>query len=217
MLIFDSVSKIYPGGVTSLDNVSFSVEPGEFVYITGHSGAGKSTLLRLIIRDFLPSQGKISFKDVDITTLGRKQLPFWRRQVGVVFQNYCLLPLKTAFENLAVSLRVSGKSEKEISLAIPALLETVGLQGREKAFPVELSGGEQQRLAVARAISHNPSLLIADEPAGNLDKKNTQSILDLFSTINRWGTTVLIATHDDSLVKNSKKRIMVLDRGKLIT
>ena len=216
MLVFDQVTKKYPNGGFNLDNIAFTVTPGEFVFVTGHSGAGKTTLLRLLIRDFLPNHGEIFFGDTNITGLKRRQLPSWRRQVGVVFQNYCLLPLKTAYENLALVLRVGGKTEKEISLIIPSLLETVGLANRQNAFPQELSGGEQQRLAIARAISYNPPLLIADEPAGNLDKDSAWQVFGLFDLVNQWGTTVLVATHDEVLVKKTKKREIRLNNGRLV-
>ena len=215
MLVFNSVSKTYPGGITSLKEVTTTINPGEFVFLVGPSGAGKTTLIRLLIQEERPSAGSILFEDADITNLSRHQIPYWRRQVGVVFQDYRLLPTKTAFENIALALRVVGKREGEIKKIVPSLLKTVGLAGREDYFPCQFSGGQQQRLAIARAISHNPRIVIADEPVGNLDQATAAGIMSLLEDINRWGTTVLVATHDRPKMDKGKVRVLGLEDGVL--
>jgi len=215
MLNFVDVSKEYPQGY-ALKDITLEILPGEFVLITGPSGAGKTTFIKLLLREEVPTAGSILFENTEVSTLSHQQLPFWRRQVGVVFQNYRLLSSKTAFENIALALRVVGKTRKEVDSLVPPLLSLVGLEGREGAFPHELSGGEQQRLAIARAVSHNPRLLVADEPVGNLDEKTAWEIMNLLREVNSWGTTVLVASHNRSLVDSFGKRVLVLDKGVLV-
>ena len=213
---FIHVTKRYSKGkITALDNVDLSIDKGEFIVLVGASGAGKSTLIRLLVREELPSVGKIVVAGRDITRIKERDLPFYRRNVGIVFQDFKLLPNKTVYENVAYALEVADEPDKVISDKVPRILRLVGLKDRADNYPDELSGGERQRTSIARALVHNPKLLIADEPTGNLDEKNTAEVIDLLLRINKTGTIVMLATHDLDIVNSLKKRVICLNRGKL--
>jgi cell division transport system ATP-binding protein len=202
--------------IVALENVSFKVEKGEFVSIVGKSGAGKTTLLKLLLKEEEPTSGRIFFKGIDIAKIGTKHLPAYRRKIGVVFQDYKLLPSKNTYENIAYALEVIGASDEEIKRDVPIVLEIVGLKERMKNFPHELSAGERQRAAIARALIHKPEVILADEPTGNLDLYNTSEIIKLLLKINEIGTTVILATHNKEVVKMVKKRVITLENGKII-
>lgn len=213
---FINVTKCYiKGKVTALSGVNLSIDKGEFVVLVGSSGAGKSTLIRLLIREELPSSGKIVVAGRDITRIKERDLPYYRRNVGIVFQDFKLLPNKTVYENVAYALELADESDAVIRDKVPRILRLVGLKERADNYPAELSGGERQRTSIARALVHNPKLLIADEPTGNLDEKNTAEVIDLLLRINQTGTIVLLATHDLDIVKSLKKRVICLNRGQL--
>lgn len=215
IVVFENVTKDYPGGVNALHGISFTVYPGEFISLVGSSGAGKSTLLKLIYAEEIPTDGTIYFKGRPIKDINRKHLPFFRRNIGTVFQDYKLLPQKTAFENIAYALEVDGRSAKEIREEVSELLEIVGLGQKGHKFPRELSGGEQQRVAIARALIHHPQIICADEPTGNLDPVSTREITDLLLEINSYGTTVIVATHKKEVVDQLGKRVISLVDGYL--
>lgn len=213
---FIKVTKRYvKGKIIALDNVNLSIDKGEFVTLVGASGAGKSTLVRLLVREELPSSGKIMVAGRDITRIRERDLPYYRRNVGIVFQDFKLLPQKTVYENVAYALEVADEPDSLIKDKVPRILRLVGLKDRANNYPAELSGGEKQRTSIARALVHNPKLLIADEPTGNLDDKNTAEVIDLLIRINQTGTIVLLATHDLHIVRSLKKRIICLNRGRL--
>lgn len=216
MIAVDNLCKWY-NDITALDNVSFSVMPGEFVSLVGPSGAGKSTLVRMLICEEKPTRGKIYIAGRDITSLDNNELPYYRRKVGVVFQDYKLLPQKTVAENVAYALEVSDATNEEIEYKVPKILEMVGLTSRAKNYPRELSGGEQQRASIARALVNAPSILIADEPTGNLDPKHTIEIIKLLLKINEKGTVVILATHNKSVVDQLNKRVIAMKAGKIIS
>lgn len=216
MIYFDQVSKIYPGNSIALDGVSFAVEPGEFVSIVGHSGAGKSTLLKMILGEDRPTAGNVYFESTNIHELGKREIPHLRRRIGSVFQDYRLLPNKTAFENIAFSMEAAGRSDEEVSSDVPYVLEMVGLGEKLWHFPGELSGGERQRVAIARAIVNQPDLLIADEPTGNLDPLSTHEIIQIFKKINDVGTTVILTTHNKGVIDDLGKRVITLEKGKVV-
>ncbi|MDO8436006.1 MAG: cell division ATP-binding protein FtsE [bacterium] len=221
MVKFQNISKIYPacpGGhpCVALDDVSFEIKPKEFVSIVGRSGAGKTTLFRLLLAEEMPTQGEIFFDGNDILNVKSKHLPLLRRQVGAVFQDYKLLPNKTAYENIAYIMEIIGASDEEISRDVSDVLEVVGLKNRANNFPAELSGGERQRVAIARALIHRPKVILADEPTGNLDPYNTSDIIQLLLKINEIGTTVILATHNKEIINYLQKRVITLDEGKVI-
>lgn len=218
MIIFNNVKKIYSGGVNTiaLDNVSFEIKKGDFVSIVGHSGAGKSTLLKLITAEETPTSGEITFDGQDITKISPKDIPYHRRRIGTIFQDFKLLPNKTLYENVAFALEVSGYPNKEIEKSVPQILEIVGLAHKAESYPKEISGGEQQRVAIARALVHRPALIIADEPTGNLDPISSWGIIQLLLKINKLGTTVLLATHNKDIVNRIKKRVITLDQGRVV-
>lgn len=218
MIAFRNIKKIYTGGMNTvaLDDVTFEVAKGEFVSIVGHSGAGKSTLLKLITAEEKPTSGEIFFNGEDIIKLAPKQLPYHRRRIGTIFQDFKLLPKKTIYENVAFALEVSGCPKKEIQKSVPQILEIVGLSNKMESYPSEISGGEQQRTAIARALVHRPALIIADEPTGNLDPISAWGIIQLLLKINKLGTTVLLATHVKDIVNNIKRRVITLDQGRII-
>ncbi len=216
MIQFFNVSKTYSGDVPALDGVSMQIEKGEFVFITGKSGAGKTTLLRLVFRADLPSKGTVLVNNFNIARLQKESIPYLRRNIGVVFQDFKLLPQKTVFENIAFALEVTGTPKKEIAPRVMRLLQYIRLKDRRDDFPLRLSGGEQQRIAIARAIISNPPIVLADEPTGNLDPEISMDIMQLFQEINQRGTTVVIATHDVDLIKKMRKKVFCLDKGKLI-
>jgi len=217
MLLFDKVSKKYDGDITALDNVNFNVEQGEFFFLVGPSGAGKTTLMRLLIREEVPTSGSIFFKDIDVPNIPNNLLPTYRQRLGIVFQDIKLLSTKTLEENINFALDILGKEDKEIKETTDYLLETVGLQDRKNLFPHQLSGGEQQRGAIARALANNPELFIADEPTGNLDPDNAFQVLDILKKINKGGTTVMIISHDKDIVNQMKTRVVRIDKGKVIS
>lgn len=218
MIAFRNIKKIYTGGMNTvaLDDITFEIAKGEFVSIVGHSGAGKSTLLKLITAEEKPTSGEIFFNGEDIVNLAPKHLPYHRRRIGTIFQDFKLLPKKTVYENVAFALEVSGYPKKEIQKSVPQILEIVGLSNKMESYPSEISGGEQQRTAIARALVHRPALIIADEPTGNLDPISAWGIIQLLLKINKLGTTVLLATHVKDIVNNIKRRVITLDQGRII-
>ncbi|MFD8480875.1 MULTISPECIES: cell division ATP-binding protein FtsE [unclassified Kitasatospora] len=217
MIRFDNVSKTYPKqNRPALDNVSLEIEKGEFVFLVGSSGSGKSTFLRLCLREERPSTGAVHVLGKDLGKLSNWKVPHMRRQLGTVFQDFRLLPNKTVGQNVAFALEVIGKPKSAINKVVPEVLDLVGLGGKEERMPGELSGGEQQRVAIARAFVNRPMLLIADEPTGNLDPQNSVGIMKLLDRINRTGTTVLMATHDQAIVDQMRKRVIELDKGILV-
>jgi len=213
MIAFNNVSKVYSHDSVALENINFEIKPGEFVSLVGRSGAGKSTLIKLLIGEVKPSKGRIIFGSYEVNKLKAKELPELRRQIGIVFQDFKLLPHKTTYENVAFALEVEGSSQHEIEDLVPQVLDMVGLSDKRKHFPNELSGGEKQRVAIARAMVHRPAVIIADEPTGNLDEKNSEEIIKLLSKINELGTTVLLATHNREVVNLLNKRVIALANG----
>ena len=217
MIRFEDVTKVYARGARpALARVDLEVERGEFVFLVGASGSGKSTFLRLVLREERPTAGRIFVAGRDLSTLSTWKVPHLRRQIGTVFQDFRLLPTKTVFENVAFALQVIGKPRHHILTTVPDTLELVGLGGKEKRLPHELSGGEQQRVAIARAFVNRPAILLADEPTGNLDPTTSVGIMRLLDRINRTGTTVVMATHDDEIVDQMRKRVIELDSGQLV-
>lgn len=215
VITFEHVTKVYEAqpNKPALNDVSLHIYPGEFVFLVGHSGSGKSTFINLLIRQIKPTQGKIYIADEDLTAMRNWRVPYLRRNIGCVFQDFKLLPNKTVFENVAFALEVIGKSRHVIRTQVPEVLRLVGLQDKLQKRPDQLSGGEQQRVSIARAIVNRPPLLVCDEPTGNLDPQNSRGIMDLLERINRTGTTVLVATHDREMVDNMRRRVIALDRG----
>lgn len=216
MIRFEKVSKIYPPDSRALEDISFRVKEGEFVSLVGKSGAGKSTLLELFLREEFPTQGKILFQGDDVHEIPDPLLPEFRRKVGVVFQDYKLLPHKTAYENIAYVMEVMGAGERDIARDVPEVLEIVGLLDRAHHYPAQLSGGERQRVAIARALIHRPDVIAADEPTGNLDPYHTRDIIALLVKINELGTTIILATHNKEVINRLGKRVLTLDEGKLV-
>lgn len=216
MISFKNVSKIYSGDVIALKNVNLDIGKGEFVSIVGQSGTGKSTLLKLLILEEFPTVGEIIFHSRDLNTLNNREIPYHRRRIGVVFQDFKLLPKRTIFENVSFALEVAGKPGREIRQNVGQILEIVGLTDKSNKYPTQLSGGEQQRVAIARALVHHPEVLVADEPTGNLDMINTWEIIDLLLRINKLGTTVLLATHNKETVDRINRRVVALDKGVII-
>jgi len=214
---FKNVIKEYPGKVRAVDNVSFKIDLGEFISLVGPSGAGKSTLIRLLTCEEAPTSGQVLVAGRDISKLKQKEVPFYRRKVGVIFQDFKLLPKKTVYENIAFALEVADASNEEIKDKVPKIIEIVGLTSRTKAFSEELSGGEKQRVSIARALVHRPKLLIADEPTGNLDPVATWEIIELLFKINKQGTIVLLATHDKEVVDALEKRVITMRQGKIVS
>ena len=213
MIKFENVSKIYNSRSTALKNVSFEIKQHEFVSLVGKSGAGKTTVLKLLLAEEKPTNGKIFFNRQNIVDVRQRDLPFLRRQIGAIFQDFKLLPNKTAYENIAFAMQVVGKSEAEIKSDVSKVLDLVGLKDKAGNFPKELSGGEKQRVAIARALVHRPSVIVADEPTGNLDPINTWDIIRLLVKINELGTTVILATHDKEIINALEKRVVILDGG----
>jgi cell division transport system ATP-binding protein len=216
MIKFSNVSLTYPSLVQGLKEVSLQIEKQEFVFLVGPTGGGKSSLLKLIYRDAVPTTGRVFVFNRDVAAMRMREVPFYRRKIGVIFQDFLLLPHKNAFQNVAYALEIRGKSPKQISSEVQDTLELVGLSKRLKSFPSELSGGEQQRLCIARALVYKPELLLADEPTGNLDPDTTVEIMELINRVNQRGTTVVIATHDASVVNRYRKRTLVVSHGRLI-
>ena len=216
MILLDRVTKSYTKtGKPAINRVSVHVKAGEFVILVGTSGAGKSTLLKLLTREEKPSSGKIVVGGIDYDTLKDRHIPLLRRKIGVVFQDFKLLPNRTVFENVAFALEIAGMTNREIKSTVPQVIEIVGLKGKEKNFPHQLSGGERQRVAIARAVVRQPKILIADEPTGNLDPKHSWDIVRLLEKINKYGTTVLLTTHNVDIVNKLKRRVITIDHGKI--
>ncbi len=214
---FRNVTKMYPGRTYALRNASFAVQRGEFVSIVGQSGTGKSTIVKLIISEIKPTRGHVVIGDWDITRIRRSDVPLLRRQIGVVFQDFKLLRQKTVYENVAFAMEVSGDSPRRIRQIVPQVLKVVGLSEKADRFPYQLSGGEQQRVVIARSFVYRPKLLVADEPTGNLDSINTREIIDLLLKINKLGTTVLLVTHNREVVNSLRRRVITLDQGMIIS
>jgi len=210
------VSKVYPNGILALYDVDIHVHKGEFVFLVGPSGAGKSSLVKLVYREELPTEGSVFVAGKDVSKLRRREVAGLRRNIGVVFQDFKLLPRLTVYDNVAFAMRVVEATRREIARRVPAVLELVGLEGKERALPCELSGGEQQRASLARAIVNNPKVLIADEPTGNLDPGTAWEIVELMLRINRIGTTVLVATHEKWVVDRLKRRVVEIDEGRIV-
>jgi cell division transport system ATP-binding protein len=218
VILLDRVSKTYTRkGGAALERVSLHVEPKEFVIVVGASGAGKSTLLKLLTREEKPTSGKIIVGGIDYERLKDREIPLLRRKIGVVFQDFKLLPNKTVFENVAFALEIVGMSSREIRHTVPKVLDIVGLNGKERSMPMELSGGERQRVAIARAIVRQPKILIADEPTGNLDPKHAWDVIRVLEKINRYGTTVLLTTHNVEVVNRLKRRVVTIKDGQIIS
>ena len=216
MILLDRVTKNYgKSNKPALNRASIHVGAGEFVIIVGTSGAGKSTLLKLLTREAKPSSGKIVVGGIDYDNLKDKHIPLLRRKIGVVFQDFKLLPNRTVFENVAFALEIAGMTNREIKSTVPKVIELVGLKGKEKQFPHQLSGGERQRVAIARAVVRQPKILIADEPTGNLDPKHSWDIVRLLEKINKYGTTVILTTHNVEIVNKLKRRVITIDHGKI--
>ena len=217
VITFDHVTKVYPAqpNKPALNDVSLQIFAGEFVFLVGHSGSGKTTFIRMLIREVKPTQGHIYIADEDLANMRNWRVPYLRRNIGCVFQDFKLLPNKTVFENVAFALEVIGKSRHVIKTQVPEVLRLVGLQDKLNKRPDQLSGGEQQRVSIARAIVNRPPILICDEPTGNLDPQTSRGIMDLLERINRTGTTVVVAPHDREMVDNMRRRVIALDRGNL--
>ncbi len=217
MIRLDNVSKTYKPNIKALDHINLTIKPGEFVSLVGQSGTGKTTLVRCLIGEEQPTEGSIKIGDWDITSIGKREIPYLRRQVAVIFQDFKLLPKKTLAENVAFALEVAGKSNKKIKELVPKVMGIVGLGQKMKRYPNEVSGGEQQRAAIARALVYQPKVLLADEPTGNLDSINAQEIIDLLLKINEFGTTVVLVTHNKDIVNRLKRRVVTLHDGKIIS
>jgi cell division transport system ATP-binding protein len=216
MIAFQNVSKIYSEQSSALHDVDFKIEPNEFVSIVGKSGAGKSTVLKLLIAEEKPTKGRVIFGSYEVNKLRASMLPKLRRHIGVVFQDFRLLPHRSAYENVAFALEAAGYPQAEIDELVPQAFHMVGLSNRMKNFPNELSGGEKQRVAIARAMIHRPEVIVADEPTGNLDPFNKWEIIKLLAKINELGTTVILATHDREIINNLGRRVITLDNGRII-
>jgi len=216
MIKLHNVSKYYSKDSVALADISLEIGSGEFVSVVGQSGTGKTTLVKLIIAEEQPSHGKIEVGGWDITRIPQRHIPFLRRQVGVIFQDFKLLPKKTVFENVAFALQVSGTSRKRIKEVVPRVLEVVGLKQKETRYPHQLSGGEQQRVVIARALVHRPKILVADEPTGNLDTVNTEEIIEILKKINEFGTTILLVTHNRDVVNRLRRRVVTLHGGRIL-
>ncbi|MBO6179575.1 MAG: cell division ATP-binding protein FtsE [Selenomonadaceae bacterium] len=217
MIHMQGITKIYEdNGALALDNISVDIEAGEFVFIVGASGSGKSTFIRLLFREVLPTDGTLIVNGVDVPGLKKNEVPAFRRTLGVIFQDYRLLPDKTVYENVAFAMQVIEAPRRLIQRSVNNVLDVVGLQEKYKAFPSQLSGGEQQRVAIARAIVNRPSLVIADEPTGNLDPETSWDIMDIFHRINSSGTTIVMATHDKHIVDTMRRRVIAIEDGKIV-
>ncbi len=218
MILLDRITKTYPDDERPiLDNISLHIDPNEFVFLVGKSGAGKSTLIKMITKEETPDSGKILVGGIDLDYVKRRHIPHYRRRLGVVFQDYKLLPTRTVFENVAFALEIAGMSGREIQKTVPKVLDLVGLEAKANKFPSHLSGGEKQRVAIARSVARQPKILIADEPTANLDVLTRREIVDLLQKINDFGTTLLVATHNESIVNNLSKRVITLKGGRVIS
>ncbi|MDK0796388.1 cell division ATP-binding protein FtsE [Clostridium perfringens] len=217
MIEFRNVSKVYNKNVKALTNVNINIDKGEFVFLVGPSGAGKSTFIKMLLKEVEPSTGNIVMGNEDLSKIKRRQIPYHRRKIGMVFQDFRLIPTLNVYENVAFAMRVVGAKPKEIRKRVPMVLSLVGLSNKYKMFPNELSGGEQQRVSIARAIVNNPKVLIADEPTGNLDPETAKEIMELIDDINKAGTTVVMATHAKEIVNSMKKRVIAIDKGEVVS
>ena len=218
MILLDSVSKRYPKDTKpALDKVSLHIEPNEFVFLVGKSGAGKSTLIKMITKEEVPDSGKIIIGGIDLDYVKKRHIPGYRRRLGVVFQDFKLLPRRTVYENVAFALEIAGMSNREIAKTVPKVLDLVDLTSQAKKFPRQLSGGQQQRVSIARSVARQPKILIADEPTANLDKLTAEEIIALLKKINDFGTTVLVTTHNESIVNTLQKRVVTLKDGRIVS
>ena len=216
MIEFNNVSKIYNNNVKALSDVSVKIDSGDFVFLVGPSGSGKSTFIKMLLKEIEPTMGSITVADKKLSEIKRSQIPYYRRKIGMVFQDFRLIPTLNVYENVAFAMRVVEASQKEIRKRVPMVLSLVGLSHKYKMFPNELSGGEQQRVSLARAIVNNPSVLIADEPTGNLDPDTAKEIMELLEDINRSGTTIVMATHAKDIVDSMKKRVIAIEKGSIV-
>lgn len=216
MIEFNNVSKIYNNNVKALSDVSVKINSGDFVFLVGPSGSGKSTFIKMLLKEIEPTMGNITVADRNLSEIKRNQVPYYRRKIGMVFQDFRLIPTLNVYENVAFAMRVVEASQKEIRKRVPMVLSLVGLSHKYKMFPNELSGGEQQRVSLARAIVNNPSVLIADEPTGNLDPDTAKEIMELLEDINRSGTTIVMATHAKDIVDSMKKRVIAIEKGSIV-
>ena len=216
MIEFKDVSVIYDKDIVALDNVSFTINDGEFVFLVGKTGAGKSSAIKLLTGEIKPTSGDVILDGIVVNSLKRSKIPFLRRAQGVVFQDFRLLPNKTVYENVAFAMEIIGKKKKEISRKVPKILSLVGLGDRMNNYPNEISGGEQQRVSIARALVNSPSLIIADEPTGNLDVETSNEVMALFDQINKMGTTIVMVTHSEKIVNDMQKRVIQLENGVLV-
>ena len=217
MIYFDKVTKVYLDGTPpAVADIILNIEPGEFVSIVGHSGAGKTTLLKLLLAEERPTEGNVFFESIDVNDLPSSALHHYRRKIGMVFQDFRLIPNKTAYENIAFAMEAAGRTDDEISSDVPYILELVNLSDKAKHFPDQLSGGEKQRIAIGRAIINQPDLIVADEPTGNLDPINTYEVVEILKKINELGTTVIITTHNKGVVDAIGKRVITIDQGRLV-
>lgn len=217
MIKISHLNKTYDKGNKALQDINITIEDGEFVFIMGRSGSGKSTLMKLLLKEVEPTSGKIVVNDMDLGKMPRRYIPKYRRKLGVVFQDFRLLKDRNVYENVAFAQRVIGAPARRIKVLVPRTLKMVGLSSKYKSFPNQLSGGEQQRVAIARALINNPEVLLADEPTGNLDRHNSMEIMNLLDEINRKGTTVVVVTHSQEIVEKMRKRVIVMDRGSIIS
>ena len=216
MIEFKNVKKLYPNGTHALNGINLQIEDGEFVFIVGHSGAGKSTMMKLLLREEKLTSGRLRVGDFDLSRMSSFRVPHYRRELGVVFQDFRLFPDKTVYENVAFAMRVVGTPSKMIRRRVPAILNTVNQADKQKCFPRELSGGEQQRVALARALANNPKIILADEPTGNIDPQMSLEIMNLLVKINKLGKTVIVVTHEQSLVDYYKQRVVTLKDGVIV-
>ena len=216
MIQMREVSKTYDTGVVALNHVNVDIKKGEFVFVVGPSGAGKSTFIKMLFREELPTKGKLLVNGHDVVHMERSEVPYLRRELGVIFQDYRLLPDKTVFENVAFAMQVIEAPRRTMQRSVNSVLDVVGLRDKYRSFPSQLSGGEQQRVAIARAIVNNPSIVIADEPTGNLDPETSWDIMDIFRRINKAGTTIVMATHDRNIVDTMKRRVIAIEDGRIV-
>ena len=215
MIRLKDVEKTYENGTEALQGISFTIEDGEFVFLVGPSGSGKSTIIKLLTGEVIPTAGRVMVNGFSMSRISDRQIPYMRRTIGVIFQDFCLIPKKTVFDNLSLAMRAVGATPRDIRTRIPYVLELVGLKGMEDRYPDELSGGEQQRVAIARALVNNPSTIVADEPTGNLDPNRSLEIMTLLERINALGTTVVVVTHERDLVNHFDKRVIMIDHGQV--
>ncbi|WP_142415171.1 cell division ATP-binding protein FtsE [Hathewaya massiliensis] len=213
MIEFKNVTKTYDNNVIALSNINLKIEKGEFIFLVGPSGSGKSTFIKMLLKEVNPTSGKIIVDDTDVTALSQAKIPYYRRKLGIVFQDFRLIPTLNVYENIAFAMRVTESGSKQIKKRVPLVLSMVGLSKKYMAFPNELSGGEQQRVSIARALVNNPNMLIADEPTGNLDPETSLEIMEILSDINRAGTTIVMATHAKDIVDMMKKRVIAIEKG----